>query len=270
MQASASQDRKSDRVSRLASVVAALALVTASATAQTPPADATSGEPWHFVVGLYGWFPGIEGTLTVRDRPPLEADVPFYELWDNLKFNATGHFEARHGRFGMGIDAFYVHEGVAVEGQIPELLDASVNLRQFIGEGFGFYRVAQGRGPITWTVDLLGGVRYWDTNLRLQTSVTDGTGKTVNWVDGFGGLRVELPITPRLSLIGRGDVGAGGAKLDWSASGDLAFCLGKGWVSGVGYKRLDVDYDKSGATPLERRKYDLIYRGPRAWIAITW
>jgi hypothetical protein len=269
MKTPGNQNRKSKRVSRLASAVAALALVTASAPAQTPAASATD-EHWHFIVGLYAWLPAIEGTLTVRDRPPLHVDLPFWETYSNLKFNITGHFEARRERVGLGLDMFYVHLGVPLHGEIPQLLDASVNLRQYIGEGFGFYRVAQGRGPIPWTVDFLGGVRYWDTNTRLQTSVTDGSGKTVNWVDGFGGLRFELPITSGLSVLGRGDVGAGGAKLDWSASGDLAFCLGKGWVMGAGYKTLNVDYDKQGATPLERRKYDLVYKGPRAWIAITW
>ena len=267
------EDRKMRRVSRLASAFAALVLAAASARAQTPPPAAPTtamDDHWHFIVGLYGWFPGISGTVTVLDHPPVPIDVPFSKLWDNLKFILTGHFEGRHEKFGFGLDLFYVHEGLAVSGVVPELLDTSVDLRQFIGEGFGFYRVAQGSGERPWTVDVLGGVRFWDTNTRVQSDITNGTGKTIDWVDGFGGLRFELPITSKLSLLGRGDVGAGGAKLDWSASGDLAFQLGKGWVSGLGYRTLNVDLDKVGGAGVERRTFDVAYNGPRAWIAITW
>jgi hypothetical protein len=90
-------------------------------------------------------------------------------------------------------------------------------------------------------------------------------------VDGFGGLRVQVPLGSRLILMGRGDVGAGGADLDWSASGDLAFRLGKGWISGAGYRSLNVDYDKTGPLGiLERTVWDIGYNGPRMWIVYTW
>ncbi len=74
---------------------------------------------------------------------------------------------------------------------------------------------------------------------------------------------------PEASL-GRGDVGAGGAKLDWSASGDLAYRMGKGWLLGAGYRTLNVERDKAGAVVSERRLVDLSMRGPRLWILYTW
>jgi hypothetical protein len=81
----------------------------------------------------------------------------------------------------------------------------------------------------------------------------------------------KIPLGSRLILLGRGDVGAGGADLDWSASGDLAFRLGKGWVSGAGYRSLNVDYDKTGPLGiLERTVWDIGYNGPRMWIVYTW
>ena len=246
-------------------------LVAQAASAQTPAGTATDGQ-WHFATGLYGFFPAVTGSVSVRDFAEVPIHVPFSDLWDHLKFNLTGHFEGRRDRFGMGLDFFYVRIGVPVSGQIPELLGAEVNLRQFIAETFGFYRVAQGSGERPWTVDALGGVRVWNTNTRLEADpgIVDRDGQTITWADGFGGVRVQIPLHPRLSLLGRGDVGAGGAKLDWSASGDLAFASGKGWLLGAGYRTLRVELDKEGAAGRTRRLFDVGYSGPRSWVVYTW
>jgi hypothetical protein len=252
--------------------IAALCVAAAPAFAQAPsatPAQAADGQ-WHYLVGLYGWFPAISGSLTVRPVGTVPIDVSFSDLWDHLKMNLTGHFEAGKGPFGFGVDAFYVRLAAPVVGEIPDHIGAAVNLRQFIGEGFGYYRLFQGGAEFPWKLEAIGGVRYWDTNTRLETDITNGTGKTVDWADGFGGLRVEFPLGDKLILMGRGDVGAGGARLDWSASGDLALRLGKGWISGAGYRTLNVDYDKAGELGVDRRLVDLSYSGPRVWIAYAW
>ena len=58
---------------------------------------------------------------------------------------------------------------------------------------------------------------------------------------------------------------------DWSASGDVAFRIAKGWIIGAGYRTLDVDYCKTGQFGiLQRTVWDLSYSGPRMWIVYTW
>ena len=263
--------RYKDSLGKAAVAIAALILTTSSAMAQSPDSTATSGpDQWHYIIGLYVWAPAITGSLSVRNFPEVPIDVPFDDLWHHLKFNITGHFEAAKGPFGFGLDAFYVHLGAAVSGQIPDLLNTSVNLREFIGEGFGYYRLAQGSGDNPWKLQFLGGVRFWDINTRLESDLPDAGGKTMDWADGFGGLRLEVPLGSKLILLGRGDVGAGGSKLDWSASGDLAYRLGKGWLVDVGYRTLNVDYDKAGIEGRERSLFDVSMSGPRLFIAYSW
>ncbi len=230
----------------------------------------TGADRWRFLVGIYGYFPAIEGTETARDfiQDPLDMNVS--ELFDHMKMNLTGHFEAQHGRFGGGLDFFYVRLGADIEGPIPEFVNARLNLRQWIGEAFGLYKLVQGRGENPWSLDLLGGIRYWNTNARVETDLDDTEGRTIDWVDGFGGLRVQIPLGSRLVVLGRGDVGAGGADLDWSASGDLAFRLGKGWITGAGYRTLNVDYERTAPLPnLERTVWEIASNGPRMWIIYT-
>ena len=256
---------------RLAASFAVLALVAAAPPRLAAQAPTQVDDQMHYIVGLYGWFPKIEGTVTARNFVQIPIDVTFDELWDHLKMNITGHFEAQKGRFGGGIDAFYVRLGADIQGPIPELINAEATLRQFIGEGFGYYQVVRGTGENPWSLEVLGGVRYWNTNLRIDTDLGDTNGRTAAWADGFGGLRVQIPLGGCFFLLGRGDAGAGGAKLDWSASGDLAFNLSQNFVTGAGYRTLSVDYDKTGPLGiLERSVWDVTYQGPRMWMAYRW
>ncbi len=247
---------------------AAFILAATCATAQSP--EATADGQWHFVAGIYGWLPSISGSVGIRSFPEVPIAVPFSALWDHLKMTASGHFEGGKDRAGFALDILYVRLATPVSGQIPGLLNAEINLRETIAEGFGYYRLFQASGAYPLKLELLGGVRFWDINTRLESDITNGTGKTIDWADGFGGMRVELPLGSKLILIGRGDVGAGGAKLDWSASGDLAYRLGKGWITGAGYRTLNVDFDKAAAAGGERRLVDISMNGPRFWISYTW
>ena len=237
--------------------------------AQASPISANDGQ-WHFLVGLYGWFPAIQGTVSLNDYVQVPINVSFSDLWSHLKMVAPLHFEARHDLFGLATDVLYIRMGAPIQGNIPQYLNASVDLRTWIVEGFGFYRVAHGSGENPWTIDLLGGVRYWNINARAESDIGNTSTLTTDWVDGFGGLRFQVPIVGCLSLLGRGDVGAGGAKLDWSASGDLALRLGKHWVSGLGWKYLSVDYAGKAGPLGSQRVFDVAFNGPLAWIVYTW
>jgi hypothetical protein len=142
---------------------AAMILTAVCATAQAPDATATGGQDqWDFGAGLYGWFPGMSGSVGVRNIVEVPIDLPFSKIFDQLEFGLTGHFEGGRVKVSFGLDLMYV--AAPVSGQIPEPLDASVNLRQLVAEGFGYYRVAQGSGENPWKLELLGGVRFWDIN----------------------------------------------------------------------------------------------------------
>ena len=154
-----------------AALAAFLTLAAGSLPAQTPPPSPEGDGRWHFVAGLYGFFPAIDGTATTRDFIQVPIDVTFSELWDHLKMNLTGHLEAQHGRLGFGIDAFYVRLGADIDGPIGELIDAEVTMRQFIGEAFGYYQLFRGEGEHPWSLEALGG-RFVERRL-LQREVVE-------------------------------------------------------------------------------------------------
>src|SRR5260370_24577588 len=77
-------------------------------------------------------------------------------------------------------------------------------------------------------VDALFGFRYWhlSTGLTLQpTQIANGFSQSANWVDGLGGGRIELGLTPKISAIIAGDAGGGSANLDYQVAGRLGYTL---------------------------------------------
>ena len=96
-----------------AALAVSMSLAARGLQGQTPTPPDTGTDEWLFIAGLYGFFPAMEGTVTARDFIQVPVDVTFSELLDHLKMNLTGHFEAQHGRFGGGLDFFYVRLGAA-------------------------------------------------------------------------------------------------------------------------------------------------------------
>ena len=109
-------------------------------------AYAADDDQWHFAIAPYFWASGVEGTVSFLGLPEQSVEASFSDVLDNLDFGLLGHFEARKGRWGFGTDLVYLNLGASVLGDQPILgrLDLEADVRQFIGEGFAFYRFARG------------------------------------------------------------------------------------------------------------------------------
>jgi hypothetical protein len=98
-------------------------------------------------------------------------------------------------------------------------------------------------------VDALFGFRYWhlENTFTLQpTQIANGFSQSANWVDGLGGARIELGLTPKLSAAILGDAGGGSARLDYQVAGLLGYRLSRKVVLLAGYRYLNVDYRPTG------------------------
>jgi hypothetical protein len=65
-----------------------------------------------------------------------------------------------------------------------------------------------------------------------------------NWVDVVVGGRVELPVSPKASVVALGDVGGWNAtaKLDYQFAALLTYKMCPKWTLAAGYRYLFVDY----------------------------
>ena len=108
---------------------------------------------------------------------PLQVplDVTFGDLWDKMKFAASGHYEGSNGTWGFLLDAMYVNLGedgvTVIESPGPgenELL-ADYRFKTYLAEGAALWSPFESGSS---RFDFLGGVRYVRQDLTLDFTST--------------------------------------------------------------------------------------------------
>ena len=219
-----------------------------SQTAATPKTEtpSPSDDGWHVAITPYIWFAGVHGTVGALDH---EASVhaSFGDIFNYLNIGAMAAVEPRYNRIVMPFDFLWMKlsdnkalpfdEGAtSVKTKMTETL---------ITQKIGYRFVDRKR----FKVDALFGLRYWhlENTLTLQpTQIANGFSRSANWVDGLGGGRIEVGLTPKLSAMVMGDAGGGSARLDYQVAGLLGYTLNRRLVLLAGYRYLAVDYRPIG------------------------
>ena len=209
----------------------------------TPSQTATStNDPnWRVAVSIYGWFPGIYGTVGVLGAN-ASIHAPFSDVFHHLKGVIPIAVDAQKGRFVFPVDFFWVKLGDDRAIPLNEFGQTSINLHEtesIFTPKFG-YRVLDGEHL---KVDALAGVRYWHLGQELSL-VPSGLSRSQsgNWVDGLGGARFILPLSEKAAVTIAGDAGGGGANLDYQVVGLLTYKFTRKLGLGLGWRYLDVDY----------------------------
>jgi opacity protein-like surface antigen len=253
-----------------AAAMAALFTVTA-AVAQTAKPQA---QGWQFELTPYLWAPALKGSVQVNNAPKAKLDLSAWDLIQMLDFSAAGRFEARNGRWGAFADVFYakvsdggggdikLHRGPGIE------FDANLKMKQAIGEFGGAYRVVEGSAP----VDLLLGGRYnkidMDAKVEiagqgpLGLSASRSASYKKDWWDPYVGVRAQIPIADKWSLLAYGDIG--GFRSDshnFQLIGGVGYAYSQTTSFKLGYRYYHVDYDHGGFD------YDMNQRGVTAGVS---
>jgi hypothetical protein len=212
------------------------------AAAQWTTRGNASDKGWRFTVTPYVWLAGLKGDVGVG---PLTSHVDLSpgDILKGLDFAAMAYGEVRRQWFVGGLDVLYVsvsdEKAVVFRGDTGtfNLKNQEAIVNPFIG-----YSV----GNATWTLDILGGTRYWSMKTRLNVDRSNGRSvdfsDRTDWWDAVGGLRLTGTIVPRLRFTAGGDVGGGGAKSDWQAHGDVGYDVSTRWTVGLAYRVLSADY----------------------------
>jgi hypothetical protein len=195
-------------------------------------------------VAIYGWFPGIHGTVGVLGHD-AGIHVPFSDIWNSLKGIIPIAVEADKGRFVMPIDFYWVKLATGTATPLTDVTGNYINahLTQSILTPMAGYRLLDGEHL---KIDALGGIRYWYVGQNLQLIGTPvpvpAFVRSQSWVDGLGGARFILPLGEKAAVTISGNAGAGGANLDYQVQGILSFQFTKHLGAGVGWRYLDVNY----------------------------
>jgi hypothetical protein len=229
-------------------LICAQTAVAQTQTTTTPKTEtpSPSDDGWHVGITPYIWFAGVHGTVGALDH---EASVhaSFGDIFNYLNIGAMATIEPSYNRIVMPFDFLWMKlsdqkslpfdEGAtSVKAKMTETL-----ITQKIG-----YRFVDSKKV---KVDALFGFRYWhlENSLTFQpTQIANGFSRSANWVDGLGGGRIELALSPKLSAVVLGDAGGGSARLDYQVAGLLGYKLSRKVVLLAGYRYLAVDYRPTG------------------------
>jgi hypothetical protein len=207
-----------------------------------------SSEEWKFTIAPYGWFTALDADTTVGDTTS-SIDASISDILDVLEFAGFIHGEAQKGRWGVFGDVMYAKLGEDFNvrvGNRPILkyrASADMALKLFVAETGGFYRF----GDEDLSFDLLGGARYYWLDIDLNLPGPLGIERDTDWVDAFGGGRLQGKLSDRWGFSLRADIGGGGSEISANGAALLGYRMTENSTLMFGYKALYFDYEGSKA-----------------------
>jgi hypothetical protein len=233
-----------------------------------------------YKIVLYGWVPGCNGHLTVRDRT-ARVDLSIAHSWDlliyDLDFVAIGQIEVNYGNFGMIFNGVYDKES---PGTTIGHLNFNGGLKTTLLDWLATYNlegIATSLGlPSATRFELLAGVRYYALAASLTLSEdrppfrTISVGGSKEWTDPIVGFRVRLPICDVMTAQFRGDVGGfdlpQASKFSWNIEATLEYSLSDRCSLLGGWRWLDVDRQRGSG--ISHFGFDALMSGPLAGLTI--
>jgi hypothetical protein len=233
------------RRTRAIAIAVAVAAVTSSVHA---------AEGWQWSLTPYMWATDVSETLLLDGSEVGGDDTEFSDLVDTLDTSLQLHFEGVGERWGLFADVTYIELSDSVEGELGfGRLD--VELEETTIEGGLIWRPGGGADGL----DVLVGARYLgvDEVYRLEIgALPDPYQRRLDegYLDALGGLRYQVPLSPRWVLSLKGDVSAGGTDLTWTTQGLLGWRFGAHRNSAVlaGYRYRDLEYGKADVLDVEK------------------
>jgi hypothetical protein len=234
------EEGKMSRV-RSRAVILSLMLVSAAAIVAATPArageSAYDGE-WHYNLNVYGWLPGIDGTLNYDipgsdDTISVDADA----LLENLGFVAMTTFAVQKNKWLVAADLIYVKEkgdkseSVSVPWDDNTMVNvgAELDLDMWVISLAGGYEFARTDRAVA---QFLFGARYiaLDADMTLNidgplpgTLPTRNFGQSASIFDGIVGIRGRLGGEEGFFVPYYLDMGAGSSEFTWQG------------MTGIGY-----------------------------------
>lgn len=233
-------------------VLLGIAAHPASAQEATPPTGQLSifDSQTEVLLTPYLWTPwtSLDIHPSVAALPGLSSEsrtVDPGKLLSHLTWIPfMGTAEFRNGPFGVMLD--YIH--VPLKGTIDTrgilFGGGRAGLTQDTGTALFAYRAFS---AVDQYLDIGAGVRAWgiggniSLNPGLLPAVTVTRGGA--WADGLAAVRYHLELGNGFGATGYGDVGAGGANLDWQAVATLDYSIAYGVELHAGFRSLNFNYD---------------------------
>jgi len=272
-----------------ASMLVLASFLTPAAAADLAPAPDTSG--WRFTLAPYVWGVGLSGDVGLFGRGPVDVDIPFSDILENLDFAAMGVAEAHNGTWGVFVDLNYTSlsadgsrsrtlekDLLILKPSITAEVSAEADIKEFIGTFMGQWRAVNSD---QMTLDVMAGARYWHVDNEIEARVnvevngllgfnpalskelsgSDGA----SWVDPMVGIKSRIDTDTAFYFTGWGMIGGFGIGSDfnWDVMGGVGYEWTDHFSTVLGYRALGVDYEDDGFV------YDVIQQGVALGAVVT-
>lgn len=257
-------------------LVLLVSALTPATAADLAPAPDTS--EWRFTLAPYVWGVGLSGDVGLFGKGPVDIDIPFSDILENLDFAAMGVAEAHNGTWGVFVDLNYTSLSAdksrsrTFEKDVLNLtleftgeVSAEADIKEFIATFMGQWRAVDSD---QMTLDVMAGARYWNIENDItargrldvgpitiikQLSGSDGA----SWVDPMVGVKSRIDTDTAFYFTGWGMVGGFGIGSDfnWDVMGGVGYEWTDHFSTVLGYRALGVDYEDDGFV------YDVVQQG---------
>jgi hypothetical protein len=194
-------------------------------------------------VTLYGWLVNIDGEIATGPTGTIPLSTTFSGVKSNLEGAFAGFLDARWRRWHLLVDGSWVKIGDSVPPP-PPFPGSSVDID--VESAFGLagfaYELPLDLG-FAWDVYL--GARWWSLTNAIQLNPsTLGTSVGKAWGDIIVGTRLRYAITDSWRVVFLGDVGGGGARVDWQVFGGLGYDFNRHVGLTAGYRIMGVNFNR--------------------------
>lgn len=236
-------------------------LLTASACAQTT----IESSDWEFTTALYAPIMGLEGDIGVRGFAPVNVDMSFGDILEELDGGLSGAFEARKGPWSITADAIWLKISTSAPGPVNSYIRLGQD--QVMGSlslGYELY------GSESTSIELAAGGAFniidADVDLftpRLPVPIRSGSGSQ-EWIDPFVALRAQYRLGECWNLFGSAAYGGFDVSSDeyYQLIAGISYRLSESTSIALAYRVISVDYHQGGFV------YDTETSGPNLGLII--
>ena len=214
---------------------------------------AASASDWTWNVTPYAWATDVVADISINDRQVADQTIGFSDLAEELSFTTQGRVEARRGRHGVMLDAFYIHLeddgqrfGLPIGGEAIADGDLALTILDLGGV---FNPRGDGNG-----FSLLYGGRMVDRDIEVDARFNLGPATLAQsyevsetLYDAMLGMRYAGRISPRWTYAVQADASTGGTEQTWSALAGFGYSFGGRYTLIAGYRYMDVQFEKDNA-----------------------
>ena len=239
-----------------------------AADIQQPPPPVEPTDLWTLSVAPYLWGAGLNGDVGLFGRDPVEVDMSFGDIFNDLRFGGMAVVELHNGAWGIFGDLIYVKtksdgSTTGTISGVPVSLAATVETSSFTGTIMGEYRAY---ATDSVAVDLMAGARIWSVDNDITATLATGDAPLADfsgsdgsvWVDPMIGAKARFDTGTPWFFTAWGMIGGFGAgsEITWDVLGGVGYQWNDWFSTVAGYRALGVDYENDGFV------YDVVQHGP--------